>query len=145
MLDEAEVTRLISDAMRAQDAAILSTLRLLKVALQNEKIALGHILSDDEAQTVLRRELKKREESISAFTQAGRAEMAQGEEAEAALLRSYLPAQLNSEQIRAAAKTLIEEKGGSLQPGPLIGMLMQQLKGRADGNEVSRIVRELLG
>ena len=139
-----ELQRLITEAMRAKDSAKLSTLRLIKVALQNEAIGLGHPLSDVELQAVLRRELKKREESVTAYTEAGRLEMADLEQTEADMLRSYLPQPLGIEEIRSAALTLIKESGSIPQAGPLIGSLMKQLGSRADGGDVSKVVRELL-
>lgn len=144
MLDQAQLQLSINEALRAHDAPKLSTLRLIKVALQNEVIKLGHSLSDSETQTVLRRELKKREESITAFTAVGRMEMAELERVEAALLSSYLPAQISSDEIRSIAQSLILEQSGTPQAGPLIGQVMKKLAGQADGNEVSRIVQELL-
>ena len=144
MLDQAQLQLSINEALRAHDAPKLSTLRLIKVALQNEVIKLGHPLSDSETQMVLRRELKKREESITAFTAVGRMEMAELERVEAVLLSSYLPAQISSDEIRSIAQSLILEQSGTPQAGPLTGQVMKKLAGQADGSEVSRIVQELL-
>ena len=142
MLDLEQLQLSINEAMRSRDAAKLSTLRLIKVSLQNEAISLGHPLDEQDIQIVLRRELKKRDESIVAFRAAGRQAMLDIETAEAELLRSYLPKPVSDEEIQQAASTLISS--GIVQAGPLTGILIKQFKGQADGVAVSRIVRDLL-
>ena len=106
----------------------------------NHEIHLGHALSDAEALDVVRRGIKRRRESVEAFTKGGRTEMADREAAEIRELEQYLPAQVGEDEIRAAVKAAIE--AGARDLGAVMGKVMPAFKGRADGKLINQIVRE---
>lgn len=134
------------DSMRARDERRTTTLRMALAAAHNERIARGRELTDEEVVEVLGRGVKQRRESIAVYRDAGRADRAQAEEAEAAILTEFLPEQLSNDELEALARTAIAETGAS-GPGDLgrvMGRLAPQTKGRADGRAVSDTVRRLL-
>ena len=96
--------------------------------------------------TIIGREIKKRKEAVEAYTQAGREESAQKEQTELDILGAYQPEQMNEDEIRKIVKNAIEQTGAtSMQDmGKLMGVIMPQVKGKADGNLVKKIVRENL-
>ena len=134
------------DAMRARDERRTSTLRMAMAAVHNQKIARGRELSDDEVVDVLTKQVKQRRESIAMYRDAGRDERADAEEAEAAILAEFLPAQLSEAEVEAMARDAIRETGASspADMGRVMGRLTPRTKGRADGRGVSEIVRRLL-
>src|ERR1700745_1068932 len=98
----------LKDAMRAKDAARLSVLRLLKAALKNatiEKVGADGELNDADAITVIRKQVKQRQDSIESFEKGGRTELAEKEKAEIAVLKAYLPEELSAAQIEEIAQT----------------------------------------
>jgi uncharacterized protein YqeY len=134
------------DAMRARDEQRTQTLRMAMAASQNERIARGRALTDEEVVDVLGRQVKQRRESIAMYRDAGREDRAGAEEAEAAILAEFLPEPLSSEEIETLARAAIAETGASSTAdlGRVMGSLAPRTKGRADGREVSETVRRLL-
>lgn len=134
------------EAMRARDRSRVNALRMLSSALGNEQIQLGHELSGDEEIAVLRRQLKQREESAEAYREAGRAEQAESESAEAEVIRGYLPAPMSREELEEVADRAIEETGasGMKDMGNVMGRARELSENRAEGRELSAIVRERL-
>jgi hypothetical protein len=106
----------------------------------NREIELGHALSDAEALDVVRRGIKRRRESVEAFTKAGRTELADREAAELRELEQYLPPAISEDEIRAAVQAAIA--GGARDLGALMGTIMPAFKGRADGKLINQIARE---
>jgi uncharacterized protein len=134
-------------ALKARDAVKAGTIRLLLAAITNkEKEGKERELSDEEIQSVVATEAKKRRESIEAFLKGGRPELAEKEKQELGVLLSYLPEQLSEEQIRQLVKEAIAKtKAQSPKDmGKVMGVLVPQTKGKADGALVSKIVKELL-
>jgi len=134
------------DAMRARDEQRTQTLRMALAAAQNQRIAKRRDLTDEEVTDVLTRQVKQRRESIAMFRDAGREDRAAAEEAEAAILAEFLPDQLSEAAIETMARAAIAETGAS-GPGDLgrvMGRLSSETKGRADGRQVSEVVRRLL-
>ena len=133
-------------AVRSKDELRRSALRLIKASLQSDEKTLGKALGDDGVIKVLSREAKQRRESIDAFQKGNRPDLVEREEAELALISSYLPQQLSAEEITEIARSVIEETGagGLGDRGKVMGRLMPQVKGKADGKLVSQIVGELL-
>ena len=135
--------------MRAKDAVRLSVLRGLSAAATNEAVTKGHkpdeLLTDEELMTVIMRAAKQRKDSIEQFEKGGRPELAEGEKAELAVLETLLPAQMSREEVEAAVKTKAAEMGVTDKSGAnkLMGMLMKDLKGKADGNVVKDVVSTL--
>lgn len=134
------------EAMKARDKSRVNALRMLRSALGNEQIQVGHELSEDEEIAVLRRQLKQREESAEAYREAGRAEQADSEAAEAEVIRSYLPAPMSREEIERVADQAIEETGaaGMKDMGSVMGRARELSENRAEGRELSVVVRERL-
>ncbi|GBD10845.1 hypothetical protein HRbin23_00495 [bacterium HR23] len=136
----------MQDAMRRGDTLRRDVLRLLRSAFAYEQIARGHPLSDQEAVAVLQREVKQRRESIDAFRAGGREDLAAKEERELAILLEYLPQQLSREELVDLARRVIQETGakGPADKGKVMGRLMPQVRGRADGATVNAVVSALL-
>jgi uncharacterized protein YqeY len=134
------------DAMRARDDRRTQTLRMAMAAAHNRRIELRRDLTDDEIGEVLARGVKQRRESMELFRAGGRDELAEKEEAEAAILTEFLPEQLDPTELERMARAAIAETGASspAEMGKVMGRLAPQVKGRADGRAVSELVRRLL-
>ena len=131
----------LADAMRAGDRDRVGRLRLVLSELQRSAKEGG----DDEL-AVLRRERKRRLDAATQFRDAGRAELAAGEEAEAELIGAYLPAELGDDELRALVQRAVAEAGASSarDMGAVMKALMPAVDGRADGRRVSAEVRAVL-
>jgi len=134
------------DAMRARDSRRTQTLRMAMAAAHNRKIELRRDLTDDEIVEVLGRQVKQRRESIDVYRAAGREDRASDEEAEAAILAEFLPEQLDPTELESLARSVIAETGASSpsEMGRVMGRLVPQVRGRADGRVVSDLVKRLL-
>lgn len=145
-MTQAELKEMMKDAMRAKDTVKLGVVRGLMAAATNEAVTKGKgpdgVLTDEEMLTVVSRAAKQRKDSIEQFEKGGRPELAESEKAELAVLETMLPAQMSLEEIVAAATAKATEMGVTDKTGAnkLIGMLMKDLKGRADGNDVKAVV-----
>jgi uncharacterized protein YqeY len=141
----------LKDAMRQQDVrrktAIRSVIAAIKQA-ETELDASGNrmILGEGDILAIIAKQAKQRQESIDEFRPAGREDLAAEEEAELAILQTYLPQQLTQEEIEARARQVIANVAatGPRDMGKVMGPLMAELRGRADGKLVNRVVRELL-
>ena len=135
--------------MRAKDSVWLGVIRGLMSACTNEAVTKGKgpdgVLDEGEMLAVITRAAKQRKDSIEQFEKGGRPELAVGEKAELAIIMAMLPAQMSAEEIVAAAKAKAAELGIADKSGAnkLMGMLMKDLKGRADGNDVKAVVDNL--
>lgn len=140
----------IPDALRAHDEVRLRTLRSLVTAMTNEVVAKkrkpDELLTDDEAIVVLKRAASQRKDSIEQFEKASRTDLSEPEKAELVIIESYLPSQMSREEIMAIAKAKMIELNLSpkADAGKLIGALMKEFKGKADGGEVKAVVDSLL-
>ena len=136
----------VKTAMRARDKPRLGALRMLGAALKNGEIEAGRPLEEQEEQTILRRQLKQREESAEAFRKAGREDQAAAEADEAAVVRDYLPQPLSSEELEKIVDTAIQETGatGMREMGRVMGRATQLSEGRAEGRELSALVKQRL-
>ena len=136
----------VKAAMRARDKPRLGALRMLGAALKNGEIEVGRPLEEQEEQTILRRQLKQREESAEAFRKAGREEQAAAEKAEADVIRLYLPQPLSQEELEKVVDTAIEETGATSMRdmGRVMGRATQLSEGRAEGRELSALVKQRL-
>lgn len=133
-------------AYKAKEELTIATLRLLKSALQNAGIVKGEALVDDDVIKVIKKEAKQRKESIEAFEKGGQAEMAKKEAAELKILEKYLPEELSEEETTRIVTEVIASipEAGPSKMGQIIGLVMKETKGRADGGVVSRLVQSLL-
>ncbi len=139
---EAELT----DAMRARDRERADALRLTLAALRAAEKELQRPLAENEELQVLQRERKRRVEATEAFRAAGREEQAAAEERELAVIEEFMPAPIDEEELERIVDDAIAETGAtSLRDlGRVMADVMPQVAGRADGSEVSRLVREKL-
>ena len=151
MTDPSILDRIQSDlavAMKAREADTLSTLRMLKAALMEAKTrkAKDAVLSSDEEIEVLQRYAKKRREVIEEWRKAGRPDLVASEEREIAVTQRYLPQGMGEGELRALVREAIARTGaaGPKDTGKVIGAVMAQVKGRAEGGTVSRLVKEAL-
>jgi hypothetical protein len=136
----------LKDALRSGDTQRRSTLRLLLAAIKNAEIEAGAELDDADVLMIIRKQARQRRDAASEFARVGRSDRADEELAEQAILTSYLPPQLSEEEITQLAANVIAEVGaqGPKDVGKVMKQLMPQVKGKADGAQVNRVVRELL-
>lgn len=140
----------LKSAMKAQDADKLRVLRSLKSKILEKEISErkggeGEI-TDEQTIEVLMKAAKQRKESIEQFEKGDRVDLADSEKAELKIIESYLPRMLTEDEIRKEVRDHIENTGASSMAdmGKVMGAMMDKLKGKADGSEVSRIVKEEL-
>ncbi|MFU8796860.1 MAG: GatB/YqeY domain-containing protein [Dehalococcoidia bacterium] len=140
------VQQALKEALKQQRTTELSTLRLLLSEIRNAEIAAQKPADDERVLEVVAREAKRRRESIEAFRRGNREDLAVREEAELAILMTYLPEQMTRDQIVEVARQVVEEVGarGPGDKGRVMSQLMPRLKGKADGKVVSDVVAELL-
>jgi hypothetical protein len=140
----------IKDAMKNKDSVRLNVLRGLSTAFMNYSVANGGTpqteLTDEQTLEIITKEAKKRKDSIEQFTNANRLELAENEQSELIILQEFLPTLMSIEEIKPIAQKKIEEMGADkTKVGIIVGALMKDLKGKADGTDVKKIVEELLG
>lgn len=140
----------IKSAMLAREAARLGVLRMLKSSLMNaaiEKHGAGGILEEADALAIVRREIKKRQDSVESFEKGGRPEMAANEKAEIEILAAYLPKALEPEELAAMVREAIAEAGATSrqQMGAVMKIVNARAGGRADGRTLSAEVQKQLG
>lgn len=133
-------------AMKEKDKETLSVVRMLKASVQNQQIELGHDLTPDEEVAVMSREYKQRKESLDEFNQAGRQDLVEKTEVELKIVEKYMPKQLSAEEVQDIVKKGIEKAGASSMKdfGKVMGIVMPQVKGKADGKLVNQTVKEQL-
>jgi uncharacterized protein YqeY len=142
----------VKQAMRARDQVKLDTLRGLDALFLNEMISSGSdsaLIDDDKALSLIRRSVKQRKDSIESFEKGGRADLVAKEKSELIILESFLPAMMSEDEVRKIVQNKIDElkKSGpidSKSSGKVVGLLMKELSGKADGLLVKNIVEELL-
>jgi hypothetical protein len=134
-------------AMKARDDVSLGALRMLISAIRYKEDEVGHELSDDEVREVAGSQVKKRTESIEAFEQAGRSELAAKEAAEREVIAGFAPEQLSDEAVDALIDEAIAEVDATSmqQMGQVMGVVMRGAKGRVDGAVVRSKVQARLG
>lgn len=138
----------MKSAMKQKEAAKLSTLRMVKAALMNRQIEVGGELSDEEALKTLNTLVKQRKDSAEQYSAGGRAELAEKELQEVAVIEAYLPAAASAEEISEAVGKAIEETGASSMKdmGAVMKASLAALSGKTvDGKAVSEVVRSKLG
>jgi uncharacterized protein YqeY len=143
---KARITDDMKAAMRAREAERLSAIRLLLAAIKQKEVDERIELDDTGAVAVVDRLIKQRRDSISAFTQAGRQDLADKESPELAVLEAYLPARLDAAAVAQAVAAIVSEVGaiGPADMGKVMGVAKQRLSGQADMALVSTAVREAL-
>jgi hypothetical protein len=144
-----QISNNIKEAMKNKEADKLSVLRMLNAALQNEAIAVGKKdagLADEETIKVIKKEVKKRKDSIDQFTAGGRPELAANEQKEVEILSVYLPKEMGEEELKKIVGEVIAEMGevAPSQFGLVMKAVMAKTGGKADGGMVSKVVKEVL-
>jgi uncharacterized protein YqeY len=141
-----EIEGELRDAMRARDAERRDALRLILNSLKSSEKELQRPLTEDEELQVLQRERKRRLEAAEAFRTGGREEQAQAEENELEILEEFMPEPLSEDEIEEIVDDVIAEVGATSMAdlGRVMADVMPQVAGRADGSQVSQIVREKL-
>ncbi|HMS22536.1 MAG TPA: GatB/YqeY domain-containing protein [Candidatus Levybacteria bacterium] len=138
----------IKKAMLARNEDLLSTLRMLKSAIQYAEINKGvnYSATDEDILDVISKEVKKRRESIDLYEKGGRPELAEKETKELNILQGYLPEQLQEDEIKKLVDEAVSKTNASgiQDMGKVMGALMQQIKGKADAGLVSSIVKSTL-
>jgi uncharacterized protein YqeY len=153
-----QIKNQIKDAMRAKDAIRLETLRGLSALFTNDLIAKqvkGDVpasvtaLDDESATALIRRSVKQRKDSIEQFEKGGRADLAEKEKTELAILETFLPKMMSREDIQKIVATKLAAAGGAgsidkAKMGQFMGTIMKDLKGKADGADVKAVIESLL-
>lgn len=139
----------LKEAMKAKDELALSVLRMVISAISSEEINKGKReagLNDEEVLEVLSREIKRRRDSATQFEGAGRAELAEKENQEISVIMKYMPAQMTAEEIEKVVKESIAESGAKEEKdfGAVMKVLSPKIKGKADGKQVSEVVKKML-
>ena len=142
---QAKIDQDLKEAMKAKQAERLAVIRMLKSALKNvaiEKGGMGYVLDDATALSVVRKEMKKRQDSIESFEKGNRPELAAKEKTEAEILAAYLPAPLSADEITTLVAAAIAEAGATskAQMGAVMKLATERAAGRADGRALSAAV-----
>ena len=144
-----EIKEKIKEALKAKNEVELSVLRGLSTAFTNELVAKGKmpsdVLSDDEVLSVIKKQAKQRKDSIEQFKAGGRDELAESEQKELEILSAYLPEEMGKEEVEKIAKAKKEELGveDKSKMGILMGAIIKETKGKADGSVVKEVVDSL--
>jgi uncharacterized protein YqeY len=146
-----QITDDMKAAMRAKESARLGTIRLLLAAIKQKEVDERIELDDTGVVAVVDKLLKQRKDSIAAFEQAGRTDLADVEKAEAVVLQAYLPARLSAEEVQAAVQAIVAGLAAELGRAPaaadmgkVMGAAKAQLAGKADMGQVSAAVKAAL-
>ncbi len=145
-MKQTDLREAMKNAMRAKDSVRLSVIRGLMTAATNEVVSKGgkptDEMSEEDLEVIIRKASKQRKDSIEQFEKGGRADLAEGEKAELAIIESMLPALMSEDDVRTAATVKAVELGVTekSQVNQLMGALMKDLKGKADGTVVKTVV-----
>ncbi len=132
-------------AMLAKDQLTLDTLRMLRARVKNEEIAKGKDFSDEEIVSVIGSEVKRRKDSVTAYTEGNRPELAAKEQNEISVLQKYLPEQLSEEEVsKIITDALSGQTFQASDFGKAMALVMPKLKGKAEGSLISKILKEKL-
>lgn len=139
----------LKQSMLAKDELKTSVLRMLISAIgyyEIQKGGAGYQADDEDVNLVIQRQTKQRRDSIEQFTAAGRKDLADKEEKELAILKTYMPEQMTEEQVKAEIKKIIAETGAKTPAdmGKVMGILVSKLKGQADMTKVSQMIKDIL-
>lgn len=144
---EQQINDDLKEAMKSGDKLKLETLRSLRASIiEFSKNGTGKELAEEDAQKILLNAAKKRKDAIEMYQQAGRQDLLEKEQAELAIIASYLPEQLTEEQVLTVLRGLISQLGaeGPKDMGKVMGVAMKELRGKADGTMVQQCLKSLL-
>lgn len=135
----------LKEAMKARKESVVSALRMVRSAVKNKQIDVGHALSDDETQAILKSMVKQYKDALQDFEKSGRTDLADAQRSEITLLEAYLPAQMSDAEIETlVSKAIAETSATRADAGRVVGAVMKAAAGRADGNAVKAVVERLL-
>ena len=135
----------LKDALKAKDSLKTDTLRGLKARIQNAKTTAAQEFSESEIVALVRSEVKRRKDAVEAYQKGGRADLAEKELKEAAILQVYLPAQMSEEQLQGLIdKTVAAMNAGPADFGKVMGKLKAEVGDQADGATLARLLKEKL-
>ena len=136
----------LHQAMRAKDRVRLSVIRMLRSSIGYEEIDKKRQLDDSAVLDIITRQVRQRHESIQIYKDANRQELVDKETQELQILQGYLPAQLTDDELTELAQEVIQQVGasGPQDKGRVMGRLMPQVRGKAQGGDVNRVVTALL-
>lgn len=148
-MTKADLQQELKQSMLARDAERTSVLRMLISAIGYAEInkgGAGYTATEEDVMGVIQSEAKKRRDSIEQYSSAGRQDLADKEKAELDMLTKYLPEQMGEDEVRELVTQAVSQSGAtsSQDMGKVMGILMPQVKGKADGGMVSRLVKEAL-
>jgi len=142
----------LKDAMKAKDSTRLSTLRLINAAIKDREIALrgddtSDVVSDDEILAILAKMIKQRNDSIKAYEEAGRLELAEAERGEVAIIQEFMPKQMDENEVQNAISAAIEKTGADSirDMGRVMACLKSDFAGQMDFGKVGGLVKDHLG
>lgn len=146
MTKKEQILEDIKSAMKAKERETLSTLRMLQSSIKNEEIANKKDLDDTEIGKIVKKEVKKRKDAIEQYTKGGRQELADKEQSEIKILEKYMPEEMGEEEIKQIIENTIKDinANGPQDMGKVMGVVMPKLDGKADGQIVSKLVKESL-
>jgi len=139
---KAQLERELREARKKRDRLRTTVLSSTLSELKNQEIEESREADDEMVKRVLTRALKQRKEAADQMRSGDREELAEKEEREAGILSEFLPPPLDEDEVRAMVREIVE--GGTTEMGPVMGRLMPRIRGRFDGKEANRIVREEL-
>jgi uncharacterized protein YqeY len=146
MLKE-QIIKDMTEAMKAKDELVLSTLRMLKAEIMKYEVSGKDMEVTDEVVTdLIKRSIKQRKEAIEGFEKGGNAEAAQKEKDEIVMLEKYMPEQMGEDEVKKIVQETIDQMSATQSDfGKVMGAVMGKVKGQADGGMVNKLVKELLG
>lgn len=135
----------LKEAMKAKNEPVLSTLRLVRSAFKNKQIDVQRDLTDEESLGVIRTMVKQYRDALADFASAGRQDLVDKQTREIGILETYLPAAMPEAELEAICAKVIGEQNATMKDmGRVMGLIMKEVDGRADGNTVRTIVQKLL-
>jgi len=142
-----QLTEDMKSAMKAKDKARLSCIRLMRAAIKDKEIELGHALNEAEAIAVLSKLVKQRNDAAVQYADAGREDLQENELAEVTVIQAYLPEPLSDDELAAIVEQAISDSGASSMRdmGKVMGMVKNKADGRADMGKISALVKTRLG
>ncbi len=143
---KAQITEDMKQAMKAKDSFRLGTIRLLQSAMKQKEVDERIELNDEQVIAIVDKLIKQRKDSVQAYEQAAREDLAEVERQEMAVLQAYLPARMSDEEIHAAVKAIVSElnAAGPGEMGRVMGQVKTRLAGKADMGVVSQAVKAAL-
>jgi len=136
----------MKDALKNGNSQKRMVLGMVLAAIKNKEIEKRSELNDDDVVVVVSSEIKKRKDSVEQYQKGGRPELAEGEKKESEILMAYMPKQMSEDEVKSEVKKAIVQIGAKdmKEMGKVIGAVMAKIKGKADGQMVSRLVKEEL-